>query len=270
MSREDTASWMPVDDQQLKRLKTMLDHRVKQYNQPSFIAADPVSVPHSYTKKQDREISAFFAAILAWGSRTTIIRNTRRLMEGMDNAPYDFLLHHQEQDLKKFTGFVHRTFNSTDLLYFIFRLRKHYLHFPSLEDAFVPEHRYETATVEQALIRFQHYFFAVTHPERTRKHIATPAQGSACKRLNMFLRWMVRNDKQGVDFGLWKKITPAQLICPLDVHVAGVAARLQLIPNEKSCWKHAVLLTQQLQRMHATDPVVYDYALFGMGATERW
>lgn len=251
-------------------LRELLDQRVRLYNQPSFIDRDPISVPHRFSKKQDREISGFFAAVLVWGNRTTIINNCNRLMQWMDNAPYDFVVNHRDSDLKKFLGFVHRTFNATDLLYFLEVLQRHYTQFNTLEDAFVPENQYEFVNTEQALIRFYNYFFSGEYPRRTTKHIANPLRNSACKRINMFLRWMVRRDQSGVDFGLWNKIGMHQLVCPLDVHVARVAERLQLIPDKRSNWRNGVLLTQRLSEFRPEDPVIYDYALFSLGAEERF
>eukprot|EP01030_Chromulinospumella_sphaerica_P034331 gene34331-biopygen9108 len=187
----------------------------------------------------------------------------------MDNAPHDFLLNHTDSDLKPFLGFVHRTFNATDLLYFIEVLTAHYKQHSSLEDAFVPMKKYTALTVEEALIHYNNWFFTGEYPERTRKHVSTPLRNSACKRLNMYLRWMVRSDKAGVDFGLWKKIKPAQLICPLDVHVARVSARLGLLENDKADWKNALQLTARLREFNQGDPAIYDFALFGLGAEER-
>lgn len=188
----------------------------------------------------------------------------------MDNAPHDFILHHQERDLKPFLNFAHRTFNATDALYFIHFLQYHYKKHSSLETAFTAGKKYTYENVKQALIHFHDYFFSLEeYPERTKKHIATPAKNSACKRLNMFLRWMVRKDDDGVDFGLWNVIKPYQLICPLDVHVASVSHRLGLLPNEKADWKNAELLTARLKEFNAEDPVVYDFALFGIGMAER-
>ncbi len=256
-------------DDRLTSVKKLLDEKVRLYNQPSFIKGDPISVPHQFTKQQDIEIAGLFAAVLAWGNRTTIINNCNKLMQWMDNSPHEFIMNHSAPELKPFLKFVHRTFNATDLMYFIHFLKYHYTKCDSLEDAFVPEKAYTEETVEQALIHFHNYFFSIEHPERTRKHIATPARKSACKRINMYLRWMVRKDKQGVDFGLWKKIQPHQLVCPLDVHVARVSARLGLIDNEKSDWKNAMLLTNRLREMNPKDPAVYDYALFGLGVAER-
>jgi uncharacterized protein (TIGR02757 family) len=252
-----------------EKLKAFLDAKVKMYNQPAFIEKDPVCIPHAFSKKQDIEISGLFAAVLAWGNRTTIINNCKKLMMWMDNQPHDFIKNHKDTDLKGFVHFAHRTFNATDLLYFIELLQYHYLRHESLEDAFVPGKTYSDHNVEKALIHFHNYFFSIEHPERTKKHIATPERNSACKRINMYLRWMVRKDNKGVDFGLWKKIKPRQLICPLDVHVASVAGRLGLLENNKSNWNNAVQLTAHLKSLNPDDPAVYDYALFGLGMAER-
>lgn len=252
-------------------LKNLLHQKAKQYNQPGFIAKDPIVIPHRFSKLQDIEIAGFFAAILAWGNRTTIINSTNKLMAWMDESPHEFMLQHQESDLKQMMHFAHRTFNATDLFYFIEFLKYHYCKHNSLEDAFVPEKKYNHPNTEQALIHFHNYFFSrEDFPERTKKHIATPARKSACKRLNMFLRWMVRKDKMGVDFGIWEKISPVRLICPLDVHVANVAFRFGLLPNTNSNWQNAVALTEQLKILNKTDPCIYDYALFGLGAEERF
>jgi uncharacterized protein (TIGR02757 family) len=266
----------PIKKYDLKTMKTtpalkqFLDTKVAQYNQPAFVEKDPVSVPHAFTKKQDIEIAGLFAAVLAWGNRTTIINNCTKLMGWMDNEPHDFIVHHKDTDLKPFVRFAHRTFNATDLLYFISFLKYHYSNHASLEDAFVPAKKYNEATTEQALICFHNYFFSIEHPERTKKHIATPARGSACKRLSMYLRWMVRKDNAGVDFGIWKKIKPAQLVCPLDVHVARVAERLGLLDNIKSNWANALQLTAHLRALNPADPAIYDYALFSLGIEERF
>ncbi len=251
-------------------LKEFLDEKVALYNQPGFIEKDPICIPHSFTNAGDIEISGFFAAVLAWGNRTSIINSSRKIMGWMDNAPHQFITQHKETDLKRFLYFAHRTFNTTDLLYFIHLLSHHYRQYASLEDAFVPGPKYNEANVGEALVHFHNYFFSVEHPERTKKHIATPARNSACKRLNMYLRWMVRKDNKGVDFGLWHKISPSQLICPLDVHVASAANRLGLLPSNKADWKNAVGLTALLQQLNPADPAIYDYALFGLGMAERY
>jgi uncharacterized protein (TIGR02757 family) len=257
-------------DEKLRNIKLLLDEKVKLYNQPSFIEKDPVIIPHSFEKQQDVEIAGLFAAVLAWGNRTSIINNCRKLMGWMDNQPHDFILNHKDTDLKGFLSFAHRTFNATDLLYFIHFLQYHYQQHDSLEDAFVTDKKYKEDTIEQALIYFHNYFFSIEHPDRTKKHISTPTRKSACKRLNMYLRWMVRKDNKGVDFGLWKKISPRQLVCPLDVHVARVAERLELLPNNNSNWQNTLHLTYQLREMNSNDPAVYDYALFGLGVAERF
>jgi len=256
--------------QDISELRQFLDEKVALYNRPAFVEKDPFCIPHAFSLRQDIEIAGLFAAVLAWGNRTTIINNCRKLMGWMDNRPHDFIVNHKDTDLKPFLGFAHRTFNTTDLLYFISFLQYHYSTHASLEDAFVPGKKYTGEDVGTALVHFHNYFFSIEHPERTKKHISTPARGSACKRLCMYLRWMVRKDAHGVDFGLWKKIKPAQLICPLDVHVARVAERLGLLDNNKSNWNNAVALTAQLRTLNPGDPAVYDYALFGLGVGERF
>jgi uncharacterized protein (TIGR02757 family) len=259
---------MNVDEEQA--LKELLDHRVMLYNTPAFITSDPISIPHRFSKRQDIEIAGFFAAILAWGNRTTIINNCARLMHWMGNAPHDFILDHKPEDLRPMLGFAHRTFNATDLLYFIETLQRHYQNNNSLEDAFVLDDKIQEPTIGSALVHFHNYFFSGEHTDRTRKHISTPARGSACKRLCMYLRWMVRRDSSGVDFGIWKKISPAQLVCPLDVHVARVSYRLGLTTRPNADWRSALELTTTLRRWRPDDPAVYDYALFGLGAEERF
>ena len=254
-------------------LRVFLDRKVAEYNRSSFIADDPVRVPHAYSLKQDIEIAGFFTAIFSWGNRTSIIRKSEELMRLMDGAPYQFILHHSDDELRRLLSFKHRTFNPTDLLYFIEFFRYHYSRYDSLEDAFLlgegarPD-RYETGA---ALTAFHHYFFSLdVVPPRTRKHIATPERNSSCKRLNMFLRWMVRKDAQGVDFGLWDRISPSQLICPLDLHVARVARRFGLLTRTPTDWTAALELTQNLAALDPEDPVKYDFALFGLGVMEKF
>ncbi|GAA4845865.1 TIGR02757 family protein [Algivirga pacifica] len=244
----------------------LLEEKVAQYNRPSFIEDDPISIPHLFEQKQDIEIMGLWASLLAWGQRKTIINKCHDLLERMDHAPYDFIMNHQEDDLKKLLGFKHRTFNDTDTLYFIEFFKFHYQQHDSLESAFSQFITKEDDTVEKALIGFRTYFFSIPDaPERTQKHIATPARKSACKRLNMFLRWMVRKDAQGVDFGIWDSIQPSQLVCPLDVHVDRVAKKLGLLHRTQSDWKAALELTNNLKKFSTEDPVKYDFALFGMG-----
>ncbi|MBF9254631.1 TIGR02757 family protein [Pontibacter sp. 172403-2] len=256
--------------QNIAAIKALLDDRAARYNRPDFILHDPVSVPHRFTKKQDIEISGFFAAILAWGQRKTIINNSLKLMDLMDNAPHDFILQHQEQDLKRFLGFRHRTFNDTDLLYLLYFFRHYYRQHASLETAFTGEQN-QFKTQKERLEHFHNLVFSLPDaPQRTRKHIATPARKSACKRLNMYLRWMVRSDDAGVDFGLWSKLLMQDLICPCDVHVERVARRLGLITRPGMNWQTAEELTAHLRLFDPADPVKYDYALFGLGIEEKF
>ncbi len=250
-----------------KNLKKFLDTKVEQYNQPSFIPSDPISIPHIFTKKQDIEIAGFFAATFAWGNRTIIINKSKELMQLMNMQPHQFILHHTDNDLKKLLFFKHRTFNTTDLLYFITFLKRHYSKHQSLETAFTKW----GSNIEQMLIGFHQYFFSLEDfSDRTKKHIATPAKKSTCKRLNMFLRWMVRNDNKGVDFGLWKNISPSKLVCPIDVHVSRVARKLQLIQRKQTDWQTAVELTEYLKVLDKNDPAKYDFALFGLGIEENF
>jgi len=254
-----------------KKLKEFLDRKVDEYNQPSFIEHDPISIPHLFTKKQDIEIAGFFASIFAWGNRTTIINKARELMKLMDDAPYDFIISHSENDLKRLLQFKHRTFNVTDLLYFILFLKHHYRGSKTLETAFSKWMNKNDETIEKALIGFHDYFFSLQDaPIRTKKHIATPKRNSTCKRLNMFLRWMVRRDGCGVDFGIWNTISPPQLICPIDVHVARVAKKFNLIQRKQIDWQTALELTSYLKKFDRNDPVKYDFALFGLGVTEKY
>jgi len=318
-----------------QQLRTFLDRKVEEYNRPSFIAQDPISIPHQFSKKQDVEIAGFFAAIFSWGHRTTIIRKSQELMQLMDQSPYQFILQHEEGDLKRLLDFKHRTFNSTDLLYFIAFFKFHYTRYESLEDAFLLPWEGKTSSLRKgALSAFYHYFFSVpaepldvairpavpldsasrstnapeknlaaasvkspqkkltprrnpanngtsralqpssggpvVHPWRTRKHIASPEKNSSCKRLNMFLRWMVRKDDKGVDLGIWNRLSPSRLICPLDVHVARAAKNLGLLTRTNSDWQAALELTDYLLILDKEDPVKYDFALFGLGALEKF
>jgi uncharacterized protein (TIGR02757 family) len=259
----------------IRRLKEFLDRKVEEYNQPAFILNDPISIPHRFTKKQDIEISGFFAAIFSWGNRTTIIQKTNDLIQRMDNTPYEFCLNHNARDLKNLATFKHRTFNATDLLYFIAFLQYHYRNHQSLEDAFFQKisttPSFEGEPVAAALDRFYNYFFSLEDaPSRTHKHIASPQKKSTCKRLNMFLRWMVRQDDKGVDFGIWKKISQSQLICPIDLHVARVAKRFNLITRKQIDWLTALELSDHLRKLDKNDPVKYDFALFGLGVIEHY
>ena len=267
-------------------IRDFLEQKVREYNHPSFIAADPISVPHGFNRKQDIEIAGFFTAIFSWGNRTTIIRKSNELMQAMNHAPYDFIVNHRQKDLKRLLDFKHRTFNATDLSYFLAFLQSHYRHADSLETAFLPltsrsvsknqpaglnNETQEPESVKMALSAFYNRFFSLAEvPYRTRKHISSPEKNSTCKRLNMYLRWMVRADKKGVDFGIWKHISPAHLICPVDLHVARVARRFGLISRKQTDWQTAIELTRVLRTMDPTDPVKYDFALFGLGVIEKY
>ncbi|HEY5773498.1 MAG TPA: TIGR02757 family protein [Chitinophagaceae bacterium] len=251
----------------LKELKTYLDKKVDEYNQPSFIKNDPISIPHLFIKKQDIEIAGFFAAIFSWGNRTTIINKSSELLNLMGKQPYEFCLDHSPTDLKKLGSFKHRTFNTDDLYYFIDFFRRHFKEHDSLETAFFPKVGMST---EEGLNHFKQYFFAYDHLKRTEKHISSPVQKSTCKRVNMFLRWMIRNDKKGVDFGLWKNIKPSALICPIDVHVARVARKMGLIKRKQTDWQTALELTEALRKLDKDDPVKYDFALFSLGVIEKF
>ena len=252
------------------KVHELLEQKYKEYNKPFFITNDPLNIPHRFSKKQDIEISGFFAATLGWGQRVTIIRNTTRLMEWMDESPHDFILNHKEHDLKRFIGFKHRTFNDTDLLYFSEFFKWFYSEHDSLEDAFAISLSKKSLHTESALIGFHDLFFSLDdHPHRTKKHIPTPIRKSTCKRLNMYLRWMVRQDKSKIDFGIWKKIKPSQLLCPLDVHVERHARRLGLITRKQTDWQTVLELTDNLRQFDPIDPVKYDFALFGMGVLDK-
>jgi uncharacterized protein (TIGR02757 family) len=261
-----------VEEKNLSDLKKFLDKKVVQFNNQDFIKDDPVCIPHLFSKKQDLEIAGFFAATFAWGIRKTIINKSKLLFGLMDDSPYDFCLNHTDEDLKKLEKFCHRTFNDTDLLYFISFFKFHYSKNKSLESAFFNNKTMEQGNVvENSLNYFYEYFFSLEDvPGRTKKHIASPAKNSSCKRLNMYLRWMVRNDKKGVDFGIWKKITPGQLICPVDVHVARVSRQFGLLKRKQVDWLAAVELTEELKKFDSQDPVKYDFALFGLGILEKY
>ncbi len=254
-----------------KKLREFLDAKTEEFNQPGFVPFDPIAVPHRFDKPQDIEIAGLFAAIFAWGNRTTIIAKATELMQRMDNQPHEFCVHLNDTRRKQLEGFRHRTFTDTDLLYFAEFLHFHYNRSSSLETAFSQWMNPGDDTVEAGLNGFYRYFFSLQHvPQRTRKHIACPEKKSACKRLNMFLRWMVRNDNHGVDFGIWNTIKPTQLVCPLDVHVARVARRFNMLQRPATDWEAALELTAYLRRLDPADPVKYDFALFTLGAVERF
>lgn len=249
-------------------LKTFLDHKVQQYNTFDFIEGDPVSVPHRFKIKEDIEIAGLLAASIAWGNRKMIVKNGHKMLDLLGNSPLDFVLHHNEFQLEKLDNFVHRTFNSTDFKHFIKALQHIYTNKNGLETIF-----FENQTsdgLENGIVSLNRAFFEIPHLARTQKHIANPTKGSAAKRINMFLRWMVRNDKNGVDLGIWKSISPSKLSCPLDVHSGNVARKLGLLSRAQNDAKAVKELDFGLRKLDKEDPVKYDFALFGLGIFENF
>jgi uncharacterized protein (TIGR02757 family) len=251
----------------LLQIKELLDFKTNIYNDIGFIKDDPVSIPHRFDRKEDIEIAGFLAAAISWGQRKTILHNASRLLEIMDFSPYLFITGADEHDFRKFESFTHRTFNGTDCIFFLKALRNIYLAHGGLEQVFT-EHASEG--MKKAIIHFREVFFSVPYPARTAKHLADPVKGSPAKRINMFLRWMVRDDKRGVDFGIWKDISPSGLYCPLDIHTGNVARKLGLIKRRQNDWAALEELMAHLREFDPEDPVKYDYALFGLGIFEKF
>jgi uncharacterized protein (TIGR02757 family) len=252
------------------KLKAYLDNLVERFNSSDFIENDPISIPHKFCKRQDIEIAGFWTAILSWGQRITIINKANELFKLMDESPSDFIKNHSEKERVPFLKFKHRTFQPTDTLYFLEFLQWFYRQYDSLEEAFIQNHDLNNPDISEALTGFHHLFFSLPFvPERTRKHVPVPATNSACKKLNLFLRWMVRKDSHGVDFGLWNRIKPAQLLIPLDVHVERIARQLGLLTTKQAGWKAVLELTGNLRKLDPLDPVKYDFALFGLGVLEK-
>lgn len=249
-------------------LKEFLDEKVELYNNPNFIESDPIQIPHSYSLKEDIEIAGFLAATIAWGNRKMIINNARKLMNIMGNTPYDFIMTHTENDLEKLDDFVHRTFNSIDAVTFIKALKNVYQSHNGLEKVFAKNS--EVNSNQKSISEFKKVFFEIPHQQRTTKHISDPLNNSAAKRINMFLRWMIRNDNKGVDFGIWKTISPASLSCPLDVHSGNVARKLGLLTRKQNDAKALFELDTNLRKFDPNDPVKYDFALFGLGVFEKF
>lgn len=249
-----------------KDLKEFLDSKVIQYNNPKFIESDPIQIPHLFSKKEDIEIAGFLTATIAWGNRKSIINNANRLMDLLDHSPHDFIINHQDTDLEKLSPFVHRTFNGDDCMQFIKSLQHIYKKHNGLETVF-SKHA-QKKSLQLAISKFKTTFFEVNHLQRTEKHVSDPLKNSAAKRINMFLRWMVRNDNTGVDFGIWKSISPAQLSCPLDVHSGNVARKLGLLKRKQNDGKALLELDTNLRKLDLIDPVKYDFALFGLGVFE--
>lgn len=251
-----------------KELKEFLDVKVEEYNQVQFLDSDPIQIPHTFSVKEDIEISGFLTATIAWGNRKSIINNAKRMMDLLDHSPYDFIMNHTPNDLERFDGFVHRTFNSRDLTYFIHSLRHIYQNHGGMEAVFAAN--VDANSVQNAISGFKKVFFELPHEQRTTKHISDPLKGSAAKRINMFLRWMVRDASTGVDFGLWTQIHPKQLSCPLDVHSGNVARKLGLLQRKQNDAKALMELDTALRKLDPDDPVKYDFALFGLGVFEKF
>lgn len=246
-------------------VKELLDEKYLLYNNKKFIENDPISVPHAFSKKEDIEIAAFFAAILAWGNRKSIIHNASRLMDLMDRSPHSFIIHHSPKELVSFKNFVHRTFNGEDCVFFIRALKNIYLKYGGLEKAFDHEAFANEPRLKCSISRFRKLFLKTEHAQRSEKHISEPLKKSSAKRLCMFLRWMVRKDKKGVDFGIWNNFTPAELYLPLDVHTGNISRRLGLLQRKQNDWLAVEEVTDILRRFDPKDPVKYDFALFGLG-----
>ncbi|WP_271405980.1 TIGR02757 family protein [Tenacibaculum soleae] len=248
-------------------LKEFLDEKVLKYNNPNFIESDPIQIPHQFSLKEDIEIAGFLAATIAWGNRKMIIRNSLKIVELLGNAPYDFVMNHSEDDLANFDGFVHRTFNADDFKFFIKSLKNIYKNHHGLEAVLSTKNK---DNYQLAIHNFKQVFFEIPHQQRTLKHVSDPLKGSASKRINMFLRWMVRNDNIGVDLGIWKTHNPAYLHCPLDVHSGNVARKLGVLTRKQNDWKALSELDITLREFDVKDPVKYDFALFGLGVFEKF
>ena len=246
-------------------LKDFLDEKVLLYNNPNFIESDPIQIPHRFSIKEDIEIAGFLSATIAWGNRTMIIRNASKMMDLMGNSPYDFVMSHSPNQLERFDSFVHRTFNAIDFKTFITSLQHIYTNHKGLEGVFSTT---EANSMQKNISNFKKKFFEINHLQRTQKHISDPLNNSAAKRINMYLRWMVRNDNAGVDFGIWNTVSPAFLSCPLDVHSGNVARKLGLLTRKQNDAKAVLELDTNLRILDPTDPTKYDFALFGLGVFE--
>jgi len=251
------------------KLKELLDLKYEQYNKFEFIASDPISIPHLFSKKEDIEIAAFLSATIAWGQRVSILKNAKRLMEYMDMSPYDFIINANTYDLDNFKKFAHRTFNGDDCVFFLKSIRTIYKKYGSMETVFNSGYNKDN-TIKSAIIELRNTFFNLSHLTRVEKHFSDPEKNSASKRINLFLRWMIRNDKNRVDFGIWKNIPSSALLCPLDVHSANVSRKLGLLTRKQNDWKAVEELTSNLRKFDPNDPAKYDFALFGLGIFEKF
>ncbi|MBR9831254.1 TIGR02757 family protein [bacterium] len=244
-------------------VKALMEQKVDEFNRPDFIQDDPILIPHEFSKKEDVEIAGFLAATIAWGQRKSIIKNAKHIIQLMDGAPFDFIINHKKSDLKRTKGFVHRTFNAQDLNQFFSSLQNIYLNHGGLESALS-----QTKNVAENISQFKELFFLKAESLRTLKHVSDPLKGSSAKRINMYLRWMVRSDNRGVDFGIWNQLSPADLKLPLDVHTGNVSRKLELLQRKQNDWKAVEEISNRLSEFDAIDPIKYDFALFGLGAIE--
>ncbi len=252
----------------LLEIKHLLDEKYLQFNNTSFIETDPISIPHQFSKKEDIEVSAFLLATIAWGNRQSIIKNGNKLMALMNQEPHDFILNFSKKDEARFSQFVHRTFNSKDCIFFLKSLKNIYLHHKGLEGAFTNNFSKNDESIKTAIVQFRELFLSINHLQRVEKHLSNPNSNSSAKRLSMYLRWMVRKDNHGVDFGIWNKIHSSQLCLPLDVHTGNVSRKLGLLSRKQNDWKSVEEITNVLKSFDSNDPIKYDFSLFGLGAFE--
>ena len=257
-----------MDKVSKEEILSFLNYKSNQYNNIKFIETDPIQIPHLFNKKEDVEISGFLTSTISWGNRKSIIKSAEKLIELLDHSPYDFILNHKKRDLDTLKPFVHRTFNGIDLIQFVKSLKHIYRNYNGLEEIF--RNNIKDDSLQYAIHKMKKIFFEIPHTNRTKKHISDPMRGSAAKRINMFLRWMVRDDTRGVDFGIWKSISPRYLSCPLDVHTGNVARKLGLIQRKQNDHKAVMELDKKLREFDLSDPVKYDFALFGLGVFEKF
>ena len=257
-----------MDKVNKEEILSFLNYKSNQYNNIKFIETDPIQIPHLFNKKEDVEISGFLTSTISWGNRKSIIKSAEKLIELLDHSPYDFILNHKKRDLDTLKPFVHRTFNGIDLIQFVKSLKHIYRNYNGLEEIF--RNNIKDDSLQYAIHKMKKIFFEIPHTNRTKKHISDPMRGSAAKRINMFLRWMVRDDTRGVDFGIWKSISPKYLSCPLDVHTGNVARKLGLIQRKQNDYKAVMELDKKLREFDLIDPVKYDFALFGLGVFEKF
>ena len=252
----------------ISEIKSLLDYKADLYENENFIESDPISIPHLFSKKEDIEISGFITSTISWGQRKTILKNAKQIVEMMDLSPFDFIYNHSESDLKPLSKFIHRTFNGTDLIFFIKSLKNIYKNHGGLENLFKPNNKKQN--MGEVIHEMKKIFFSISHENRTIKHVSDPLKGSAAKRINMFLRWMVRSNKRKVDFEIWKSISSSQLSCPLDVHTGRIARKLNILKRNQNDFKATLELDFHLRKLNPKDPVKYDFALFGLGVFEKF